>query len=177
MLRCGARSRRAVTVTGVLVAPVDVITIVPLWVPIARPPMLGVTVIVDGAVPDDGVTDSQLPLAVAVQFSVPAPELVMLMVCVSGAVPPTVPVNVRLDDDVAMVPGAGGGGGGGGGADGGPESDPPLHVIVDAATATARRVRAAKPRVRMSSPDACSPNCRGVARNVTGLLALSRLRR
>lgn len=96
--------------------------------------MFVVIVRVDGAVPDEGVTEIQGALDVAVQLSVPPPVFVMFTVCAAGFVPPAVELNVRLAADIVIVAGAGGGGGGGGGgADG--ASDPPPHA--DARTSAA----------------------------------------
>jgi hypothetical protein len=68
------------TLTGVLVAPAALMVIVPLNVPAASPLMLTDAVSVDGAVPLAGLTVSHDASSVAVQLSVPAPVLVMLIV-------------------------------------------------------------------------------------------------
>ena len=67
---------------GVLVAPVAVTAMFPLYTPAAKPTMLTDAVIVEGAVPDWGETLSQLApeVTLAVQFNVPVPLLEMLTV-------------------------------------------------------------------------------------------------
>src|SRR5262245_60981562 len=60
-------------VTGVLVAPVAEIVIVPLYVPAVRPVMLTEAVTVAGAVPEVGLRLSQVALSLALKLSVPPP--------------------------------------------------------------------------------------------------------
>ena len=64
-------------------------------------------------VPDVGDIPSQAPLViVAVQFSVPPPELEILTVWLGETAPPTCPKNARVAGLSAIIGGCGGGGAG-----------------------------------------------------------------
>ena len=91
------------TLTGVLVAPVALMVIVPLYVPAARPVMSTEAVSVEGAVPLVGLTVSHGALSLAVKLSVPAPVLLMLIVWLAGLLPPAVAVKLRLAGLTPMV--------------------------------------------------------------------------
>jgi len=84
------------TVCGVLVAPVAVMVIVPLYVPALKPEIAAVIVIVPGAVPLVGESVSHAALDEVVQFNVPPPELEMFNACVAGLLPPCMPLKVKL---------------------------------------------------------------------------------
>jgi hypothetical protein len=64
-------------------------------VPFASPAALTDTVIVEGAVPDVGLMFNQLALSLAVQLSVPVPQLEMLNDC-GGGLAPLDELKVRL---------------------------------------------------------------------------------
>ena len=86
-VRVGAAAemvRLTLTVTGLFDAPAAEIVTVPVYDPTARLAGLTETFGVDGAVPEADERLSQEALAVAVQFSVPVPELVISMGCVAG---------------------------------------------------------------------------------------------
>ena len=87
------------TVFGEPVAPavVAVTVTVAVYVPAARPLMMGATESVAGAVALAGVTVSQAASSEAVTSSVPLPVLVTETFCAAGLEPPTVALKVRLD--------------------------------------------------------------------------------
>src|SRR5262249_29089408 len=91
------------TLTGVLVAPVALMVIVPLYAPAASPLMLTEAVSVEGAVPLAGLTVSHEASSLAVKLRVPPPVLVTLIVWLAGLLPPAVAVKLRLVGLTPMV--------------------------------------------------------------------------
>lgn len=83
-------------VCGELVAPVPATAIAEVYVPGESPARLAVTISELEPVPDAGETDNHATDVEAFQLRVPVPELLMLMVCDDGFVPPCVPENVRV---------------------------------------------------------------------------------
>src|SRR5256885_1566042 len=83
-----------VRVTGISAgdpcAPLAVMVIWPLYVPVMSPPTATAACSVCGAVPDVGETESQAALSLAVKDIIPVPVLVTLSEPGNGAVPPCV---------------------------------------------------------------------------------------
>lgn len=76
------------TARGVFVAPPAETVIVPVWVPAVRPAVATLMLSVPAPVPDAGLRLSQLVFSVAVQLSVPLPELEIEIVLAAGLLPP-----------------------------------------------------------------------------------------
>jgi hypothetical protein len=90
---------------GEVLAPGALTVTVPVYVPAASPAVAAVTVSVLGAVPVLGLTPNHAWLLVALQFSVPPPVLLMLIVRAAGFAPPSTALKLRL---VGLTPNAGG---------------------------------------------------------------------
>src|SRR4051812_30568946 len=105
----GGRTGSTVNVTGMVLgdpaAPGAVTVMSVVYVPVGRPAMFGVTVIVPLPVPPAGERLSHEALSLALQFSVPPPELLTPSVLAAGLTAPTVPRNERL---VGLTESAGG---------------------------------------------------------------------
>jgi hypothetical protein len=110
-----------VNVTGTVTdaIPVALSVIVPLWVPTAVVPVITLTMITPLFVPEVRLSLSQAALSLAIQLSVPPPELLMLKVWDVGLAPPCVAVKERLAGVAPMAAGGTGGGVTGGGDGGG----------------------------------------------------------
>ena len=91
---------------GVLVAPVAVIVIVPLYVPAVRLAVFTLTVTVLGAEPEAGLRVNHAALSLTDQLMVPPPVFVMLSVWLAGFKAPCVPVKVKLVGFSPIVSGA-----------------------------------------------------------------------
>jgi hypothetical protein len=81
------------TVKGLFVTSFELIVIVSLKVPVPVVFVSGVTVIVEGAAPEVGLSASQLDVLLAVQFRLPVPALEICRLCGFGF-KPTAPKNV-----------------------------------------------------------------------------------
>jgi hypothetical protein len=101
----GGAATAKVTGTVTEVAPVAVIVIVPVWLPVARPPVAAVRVTVPLPVPEIGDAVSQAALSLTDHVNVPPPVLLMVRVWFAGLTPPCVAAKVRL---VGLAPIAGG---------------------------------------------------------------------
>ena len=96
------------TVFGEPVAPAAVTVTCVVYVPGARPAIDGVTVMLPGAVPLCGLTESQGTDSLAVQSRLPPPVLVTAMFWAGGLAPPCVAVKDIVPGETAR---AGWGGG------------------------------------------------------------------
>src|SRR3954453_19478257 len=105
---CGPTVSVTVTVLGEPVAPGAVKVTSVVYVPTARPVIVGVAVTVPGLVPLSGDTVSQEAFSAAVQLIEPDPVLLTDTGLGAGSVPPTVAVH----PSVAGVTDRAGGGGG-----------------------------------------------------------------
>jgi hypothetical protein len=105
----GGTGASSVNVTGIVFgepsAPVAVTVMSVVYVPAARPLIVGVTVMVPELVPLAGATLSHVALSDAVQSIDPAPVLLTDSVLAAGLEPPAVPLNDRL---VGVTESAGG---------------------------------------------------------------------
>ena len=91
-------------VTGVTPVPPLRVT-VPVWLPVAKVPVVACNVIVPLPVPEPVVRANQPMVSVALQVKVPPPVLLILSVCAAGLLPPWIAENARL---VGLAPMAGG---------------------------------------------------------------------
>src|SRR5256885_1454991 len=91
------------TLSGLFVAPAEVMMTLPLYVPVASPVISTETLAEEGAVPEVGEIDSQLWLEDADHTSVPAPVLLMVSVWLGGFGPPCVALKVIEVGDSPMV--------------------------------------------------------------------------
>ena len=96
------------TVLGEPVAPGAATVMSAVYVPAARPVIVGVTVTVPALVPLPGETLIQLALSDAVQSIEPLPVLLTANVLAAGEAPPTVPLNASVAGVTARTGGAGG---------------------------------------------------------------------
>jgi hypothetical protein len=87
MLTTGALTV-SVTIIGCGAIPSDEIVMIPLYVPVARPPGATDMVTVDGAMSDAGVALNHAALELALQLNSPPPVFVTWIDCPSGFAPP-----------------------------------------------------------------------------------------
>ena len=91
-------------VTGVTPVPPLRVT-VPVWLPVAKVPVVACNVTVPFPVPVPALRVNQPVVSLALQVKVPPPVLLILSVCAAGLLPPWIAVNARL---VGLAPMAGG---------------------------------------------------------------------
>jgi hypothetical protein len=95
----------------VLIASGEDTVIEPVYAPAANPAVLKFTVIDPGAVEEFSEYESQFPpegvliVADANRFSVPAPELLIVIGCDGGFEPPTPPLALMFDGETESVGG------------------------------------------------------------------------
>ena len=92
--------------TGVTPVPPLRVT-VPVWLPVAKAPVVACNVIVPLPVPEPAVRVNQPVFSLAVQVKVPPPVFLMLSVCAAGLLPPWIAVNARLMGLALMAGGTG----------------------------------------------------------------------
>jgi hypothetical protein len=92
----GAAVMVKVTGTEILVAPVALIVMAPVYVPVAREPVAAVRVTEPLPVPEARLSANHAALSLAVQVRVPPPVLLIVRAWVAGLLPPCWAVNEKL---------------------------------------------------------------------------------
>ena len=93
-------------VTGVTPVPPVRMT-VPVWVPVAKAPVVACKVTVPLPVPEPALRANQPEVSLALQVKVPPPVLRTVSVCAVGLLPPCVAVNARFVGLALMAGGTG----------------------------------------------------------------------